>query len=38
VDFDQPPGLMVGIAGIGYFLLRLWDPARFPSFLLLSVA
>lgn len=30
----ETPGLMVGIAGIGYFLLRLWDPGRFPSILL----
>jgi lantibiotic modifying enzyme len=28
------PGLMLGIAGIGYFCLRLTDPARYPTILL----
>ena len=28
------PGLMLGIAGIGYFCLRLTDPRRYPSILL----
>ena len=32
----ETPGLMVGMAGIGYFLLRLHDPNRFPSILLPS--
>jgi len=27
------PGLMVGTAGIGHFLLRLYDPAAVPSIL-----
>ncbi|MDX2029348.1 MAG: type 2 lanthipeptide synthetase LanM family protein [Blastocatellia bacterium] len=32
----QPPGLMLGLAGIGYGLLRLHDPTRVPSVLLLQ--
>ena len=32
----QPPGLMTGIAGIGYELLRLAEPARLPSALTLD--
>ncbi|MFN0086057.1 MAG: type 2 lanthipeptide synthetase LanM family protein [Blastocatellia bacterium] len=32
----QPPGLMLGLAGIGYGLLRLHDPDRVPSVLLLQ--
>jgi len=32
----ETPGLMVGIAGIGYALLRLADPAAIPSVLLLE--
>ena len=32
----ETPGLMVGLAGIGYELLRLADPARLPSVLLLE--
>jgi lantibiotic modifying enzyme len=30
----ETPGLMLGLAGIGYFLLRLYDPDRIPSVLL----
>jgi lantibiotic modifying enzyme len=30
------PGLMIGIAGIGYQLLRLAEPQRVPSILLLE--
>jgi type 2 lantibiotic biosynthesis protein LanM len=32
----ESPGLMTGLAGIGYGLLRLADPSRVPSVLLLS--
>ena len=32
----ETPGLMVGLAGIGYELLRLADPATIPSVLLLE--
>lgn len=32
----ETPGLMMGLAGIGYQLLRLADPARTPSVLLLE--
>ena len=32
----ESPGLMIGLAGIGYELLRLADPARVPSVLLLD--
>ena len=31
-----PPGLMVGLAGIGYGLLRLAEPERVPSVLVLA--
>jgi lantibiotic modifying enzyme len=31
-----PPGLMVGLAGIGYGLLRIASPERVPSVLVLS--
>jgi lantibiotic modifying enzyme len=31
---NETPGLMVGLAGIGYFYLRLADPARTPTVLL----
>ena len=31
-----PPGLMIGLAGIGYGLLRLADPDRVPSVLVLA--
>jgi lantibiotic modifying enzyme len=30
----EVPGLMLGIAGIGYFCLRLTDPSRYPTILL----
>ena len=30
----ETPTLMIGTSGIGYFLLRLYDPVRFPSILL----
>ncbi|MBV8200018.1 MAG: type 2 lantipeptide synthetase LanM, partial [Acidobacteria bacterium] len=33
----EPPGMMVGIAGIGYGLLRLAFPERVPSVLLLEL-
>lgn len=33
----ETPGLMLGLAGIGYGLLRLADPAHVPSVLLLEV-
>jgi lantibiotic modifying enzyme len=32
----ESPGLMTGLAGIGYGLLRLADPARVPSVLTLA--
>jgi lantibiotic modifying enzyme len=32
----ETPGLMLGLAGIGYFYLRLYDSARNPSILLVS--
>ena len=31
----ETPNLMLGLAGIGYFYLRLYDPGRFRSVLLL---
>jgi lantibiotic modifying enzyme len=33
----ETPGLMVGLAGIGYELLRLAEPARVPSLLALAL-
>jgi lantibiotic modifying enzyme len=33
----EAPNLMLGIAGIGYFYLRLYDPARNPSVLMLEL-
>jgi len=32
----ETPSLMLGLAGIGYFYLRLYDPANVPSVLLLT--
>jgi lantibiotic modifying enzyme len=32
----EMPGLMLGLAGIGYQMLRLADPDRVPSVLLLA--
>jgi type 2 lantibiotic biosynthesis protein LanM len=32
----EPPGLMVGLAGVGYTLLRLLEPVGLPSVLLLA--
>jgi type 2 lantibiotic biosynthesis protein LanM len=32
----EPPGLMIGLAGIGYGLLRLAEPERIPSVLILE--
>lgn len=32
----ETPNLMLGLAGIGYFYLRLYDPARTPSVLLVT--
>jgi lantibiotic modifying enzyme len=32
----ESPGLMTGISGIGYQLLRLFDPERMPSILTLA--
>lgn len=37
-DANETPDLMLGLAGIGYFYLRLADPARIPSVLLPVVA
>jgi type 2 lantibiotic biosynthesis protein LanM len=34
-DGGETPNLMLGLAGIGYFYLRLYDPAAVPSILLL---
>ncbi len=34
-DGDETPNLMLGTAGIGYFYLRLYDPHRVPSILIL---
>jgi type 2 lantibiotic biosynthesis protein LanM len=33
-ESNEMPGLMLGMAGIGYFYLRLADPARIPTVLL----
>ncbi len=33
VQSGEPPGLMIGLAGIGYFYLRLFDPFKNPSIL-----
>jgi type 2 lantibiotic biosynthesis protein LanM len=33
---NETPGLMLGLAGIGYFYLRLADPSRIPSVLMLQ--
>ena len=33
----ETPGLMMGLAGIGYGLLRLWSPERVPSVLSLAM-
>jgi lantibiotic biosynthesis protein len=30
----ENPSMLIGLAGIGYFYLRLYDPARFPSVLI----
>jgi type 2 lantibiotic biosynthesis protein LanM len=35
-SFVPPPGMMVGLAGIGYGLLRLANPKRVPSVLVLA--
>jgi lantibiotic modifying enzyme len=32
----EPPGLMIGLAGVGYGLLRLAAPERVPAVLLLA--
>jgi len=32
----ETPGFMTGNAGVGYFLLRMYNPAKFPSVLLFS--
>jgi lantibiotic modifying enzyme len=34
----ESPGLMTGLAGIGYGLLRLVDPVRVPSVMVLAPA
>lgn len=36
LNAGETPGLMLGLAGIGYFYLRLHDPAAVPSVLLLT--
>jgi lantibiotic modifying enzyme len=36
LNAGETPGLMLGLAGIGYFYLRLHAPARAPSVLLIS--
>lgn len=36
VSGTEPPGLMLGLAGIGYMLLRVAAPARVPSLLTLA--
>ena len=33
---NETPGLMLGLAGIGHFYLRLADPSRIPSVLMLQ--
>jgi len=33
VPKGEPPGLMTGLSGIGYFYLRLLDPIKNPSVL-----
>jgi lantibiotic modifying enzyme len=35
-DFHTPPGLMLGLAGTGYFYLRVSDKANTPSILMLT--
>jgi lantibiotic biosynthesis protein len=35
IPYGEPPGLMLGLAGIGYYYLRLYDPGRVPSILIL---
>ncbi|HEX8697160.1 MAG TPA: lanthionine synthetase LanC family protein [Longimicrobium sp.] len=35
-DGGETPNLMLGLAGIGHFYLRLFDPAKVPSILLLA--
>jgi lantibiotic modifying enzyme len=33
----ETPNLMLGLAGIGYFYLRLYDPVKYPSVLIIGV-
>ena len=35
-DGEEAPPFMIGLAGIGYFYLRLYDPTKIPSLLLVS--
>ena len=35
LEGGETPGLMLGLAGIGYFYLRLHDPTRVPSILII---
>ena len=32
----ETPNLMIGLAGIGYFYLRLYDPVAVPSVLIMQ--
>ena len=36
VNGGEAPGLLLGLAGIGYFYLRLYDAKRVPSMLLIG--
>jgi lantibiotic modifying enzyme len=36
IQTGQTPDLMLGLAGIGYFYLRLCDPQDIPSILIIS--
>ncbi|MDH3677613.1 MAG: hypothetical protein OEQ12_04845 [Nitrosopumilus sp.] len=36
VNEGETPGLMLGLAGIGYFFLRLYDPKAIPSVLIIA--
>ena len=36
VNEGETPGLMLGLAGIGYFFLRLYDPKAIPSVLIIT--
>jgi lantibiotic modifying enzyme len=36
IGSDHPPGMMLGLSGIGYFYLRLYDYKKIPSILLIT--